>query len=298
MSGHTDQNLEGARKAALLLASLDPDTAATVAARLPTEVRAKLAAAQRELADLPAGELRGRIEEFRRQRARASRPPAQVSAQSPETPTPTPRPREDAPAVIPAPLREPADDTGRLPVVDLRPPLQFLTQTDPQVLAEALSRERPAVIALVALHGPAPLTRQLLTLLPAATRREVALAVAAMRPAAPGVLRCLSDELQAQVQHLLESRQSRREGARVVACALLESDASSVRDALDTLQDKNPLLADDVLEELAGLVAQRSTPVRPQARTGHDPCATHSRVSQHHDRAAWGASTAQPTPAY
>lgn len=298
MSGHIDQDLAGARQAALLLASLDPDTAATVAARLSNEVRAKLATAQRELADLPAGELRRRIEEFRRQRARTSRPSVQAPTERPRAPEQTPTPRAEAPAAIPAPLREPADDTGRLPAMDLRPPLQFLTQTDPQILAEALSRERPAVIALIALHGPAPLTRQLLTLLPATTRREVALAVAAMRPAAPGVLRCLSDELQAQVQHLLESRQSRREGARVVACALVESDESSVRDALDTLQDKNPRLADDVLEELAGLVTQRSTPVQSQAHTGHAPSGTHSHVSQCGRRALWGTPAAQATPAY
>jgi flagellar motor switch protein FliG len=264
MSATQPAGSDAAHFAALLLSSLDTHSAEKLRAGLSAQQLAALRRAERQLATLPSQE---RTRLLRSLRARLARP---------RGPQPPPgRPTRSVPAL----LRKPGQDTDRLPcVAPSAAPFAFLGSAAPEVVAELLESEPPALIALVAAHAPAPAGEAILLKLSADVRRAVALCIADLKAPAPGVLRCLSETLEEQVITATCATRERQRSAAATARALLVAGEDVAREALRALRSRRPPLADEVERQLALLASGPSSP-RPGVRAAPRP-ATHANEAK------------------
>lgn len=264
MSSTQPAGSDAAHYAALLLASLDAHSAEKLRAGLSAQQLAALRRAERQLAALPSQE---RTRLLRSLRARLARPRG-------------PQPPPERPArSVPALLRKPGQDTDRLPcAAPSAAPFAFLASADPDMVAQLLETEPPAVIALVAAHAPAPAGEAILLKLSADARRAVALCIADLKAPAPGVLRCLSEALEGLVITATCATRERQRSAAATARALLAAGEDVAREALRALRSRRPPLADEVERQLALLTSSPSSP-RPGSRAAPRP-ATHANEAK------------------
>jgi len=225
---------------------IGPEAAGAVKASLDSDQQRRLDEAQQAFTTVPPEERRRMLRSFAQVcRRPASDPPDDVA---PVTAPPL------LPNFGPAPRlpRSPGDDTAELPC---QPPdesfCHFLLDASPGVAAGLIARERPETIALVAAYAPEDVASHLMAHLPVETGRQVALAIAHMgRPPAPGVLRCIAEELEEALRLHEDEAQRRRDGVFAVARALTQSNEETIDELLSVLEERDPMLAAEVAEEL------------------------------------------------
>jgi flagellar motor switch protein FliG len=223
------------RKAAVLVASLDADTADAVLAQMPDHQAEAVRNEVLRLNDLHPVEQRAVIDEF-----------FQIGSPQPESCDT--EPSEPLTHLLTSAIDE--FQTERAPLgtpsfvqhhsagsydshEDKQRPLGFLRQVEPETLVPVLEREQPQVIALILAHLPHERAGHVLARLPAAMQTDVIRRMVDLEDTDPAVLR----DVEAVVESLLAPRQpaSSTVGFAAVAAILNASDHASRRQILNNL---------------------------------------------------------------
>ncbi len=239
----------GVRRAALLMSLLGPHEVGSLATSLNPAQAAALEAARQAVAGVPAAQRKEMLAELRR--SLQGRP----TPHSPESSSPAP----PLPAILRSPASRPAagvgEDTDRLPCIAPEGGLfGFVAEAGPAELAAALADEPPLIIAQIATHAPEGAAQRLLAAVPAQQRQEALLVLPHLARPAPGVLRCLHQELQEKLIGAAKELARRRAGARAVAAVLVNCAPQMVQETLDALERTEEAAGGAVAEALAGLL--------------------------------------------
>ncbi len=194
------------RKAAILIASLDHETAAALLDQMSAEQAQAVRATIAELDDVLPGEQQAVIEEFFR-----------IGPLVPEKTPPGieldgPSARQlAAPSAASHSARHGSRRSAYEPHVTQLPPFQFLEETTSTALARYLQRERPQTIAVVISHLASDRGAEILGLLPAELQGEVTLRLAQLDQTPPEIV----DEIERGMQSWLteQTRDRRTPGA-------------------------------------------------------------------------------------
>ncbi len=236
-----------ASRAAAIISALGPDALSRLSGSLGPEERRALSKVAEQGAHLSSEERRRLLASFTASVREADSQPAPEERSTPAT-----RGRGDRAVIQQPSVSQPPDPPN---------PFAFLDGVDGAVLARALGGENPAIIALVATLAPSDASQALLSSLPAATRHEVALAIADLGRPCPGVVSCLSKALLQQVSSLQAEAGRRRSGVQTVVRALSVAGEDVLRESLAALRVKNPELAEDVIRELELVAWHGASPV-------------------------------------
>ncbi|MGE0609195.1 MAG: FliG C-terminal domain-containing protein, partial [Pirellulales bacterium] len=226
------------RKAAVLVYSLDADTADQLLDQMPVEMADRVRRAAASLDDISQAEQDAVLGEFVRGTAS---PPADDDAEGVELSAKLAR---DFGLGGPTPSLE----AGEPPAADadVQPPFRLLRETAADRLSLLLATENPQTIALVATHLPPAQAASVLTGLPADLHADVMRRMADLDEAHPEIVREVERGLAARMSQLAHVDQ--RRVARVAALAdILRHSAPLERQAmLESLRQAEPELAEQL----------------------------------------------------
>jgi len=207
----------GMRKAAILVATLDQQTASRVLERFEPDQAQRLRHVVRELGPIDPGERQRVLEEFLQLEPRRSE---RSSAETPAAPRRTRRspPRMPTDEVLFESQRADADDAA---------PFSFLQQAEAERLAKALANERPQTVALVLAHLSAEQAGTVLVNLDSTVQAEVVRRLIDLEETDPLVLREVERALEARLAQQVPIQRRRVAGMKAVA-GILRSSARSV----------------------------------------------------------------------
>ena len=247
------------RKAAVLIASLDADTADLLLGQLPQQSVDEVRREVLELGEPDADEQKRVIDEFFRigPLMPEQEPPGlelddavlNRLAQPIDEYVPTVGSavsQEEQPFAIPdrsSSIQSAFAD--QFPILDSRenkPPFSFLHDAEPEALVPLLEREHPQAIALVLAHLPAERAGHVLARLPASMQTDVIRRLVDLEETDPHVVR----DVEQEVESWLNRRQSPRRrvaGMAAVSAILDASDGSARRQILNNLAAHNRPLA-------------------------------------------------------
>lgn len=237
MAQAAKQSLTGARRAAIVIASLPRETAAEVLSRMGREEAEAVGGEIARLADLPEGAAEDVLREFLGV-ARSGGPVLQEGLA---------HARELLRASLPE--GEAGEAVARLEgAAAARRPFDFLASSDAESILSQIGEEHPQTIALVLSHLPAGRAAAVLTGLPAARQGEVVRRISRLREVSPEALRRVEEELAGRSR---SAAPGVRAGGVERAAEILRRAGSRVeRSALDSLEDEEPDLADDIRRRL------------------------------------------------
>ncbi|MER3419872.1 MAG: flagellar motor switch protein FliG [Chloroflexota bacterium] len=131
-------------------------------------------------------------------------------------------------------------------------PFAFARELDAAQLVSFLSNEHPQTIALILSHVPPDKAAAVLAQLPHTVQAEVALRIARMERTAPEVVQEVEELMQRKLASVLTSRQATRQtGGLPALVKLLKSvDRSTERAILETLEQLDPKLADEIKKQM------------------------------------------------
>jgi len=228
------QEIEGARKAAILLLALKQDTAARLLKRLPRE---KVEEITREVAaiDRVAPATRTRIiTEFynmvlaRRYVDMGGLPHARALLMKT-------LPSDEARRIIEAIEHQVHQQ-----------PFSFLQKTETENLLTFLQGEHPQTIALVLSHLPSLTASEILVGLPSERQVEVITRIANMDQTSPDMIREVEKGLEKRLSGLVAERFERTGGVQAVAEILNLAGRASEKTILEGLSEDDPQLVDDI----------------------------------------------------
>lgn len=215
------------RKAAIVLASLDLDTAVTVCAHLPADEAEQIIAEMGRLDAIDPGEQRHTLAEFREHLER----PGGM------------QPAEHAQRLMEAVLgreRAHADSEQRRQALHT---LRSLSSADAAGLRRLLAGETPQMVAVVLSQLTPEKAAQVLAQWPEEERPELALRVARLGRLAPGALEAIGEALGRQALRIDEQADADR-GPDLVLGLLQDMDPSSGRRLLSALRERDTELAE------------------------------------------------------
>lgn len=226
--------MNGSRKTAILLLSLDQTLAAQVLAHLPREwvERATLAVAEAE--DVSLEQQNSVLTEF------------QTLFHS------QPRLRRGGPESAHELLAKTIGDDAAGPIQERveqtldAGPFAFLSQRHVDDIRRLLNDESPQLIAVVAAQLPPALSASVLAGLPTERQADVLQRVARLSPTDPEILADIAATLKTQ----LGSPRVCKEGALNAAAVLRESSRTTIRSMPAALDDRNSDLADELRQTL------------------------------------------------
>ena len=233
-SSSSGDKLEGLRKAAILLVSLDTDTASSIMAHLDTETVEKLTLSIARLENVKTEEQDAVIEEFLdlgRARQYLERGGIQYATELLERSLPP----EKAKQVI-----EQVQLSLQLT------PFAFLKKTSSDALATFLVDEHPQTIALVLAHLLPKQASELLQSLPASKQLEVIRRIVNMEQTTPEVVREVELGLEHRLSAILNQELQQAGGASAVAEILNYTDRATERAILENLEAEDPDLVEEV----------------------------------------------------
>jgi flagellar motor switch protein FliG len=253
--------LETHRKAAVLLASLDADTADALIDRMPPEMAHHARELLLSLEDIDPTEQKSVVDEFLR--SGVSSPGAEpggveieaglarrlaLAGPTYEVGRSTAEPVQAARAGD-----ETEDDSQPLP----NAPFSFLRDAQARDIALYLEREHPQTVAIVVAHLPPERAAEVMAALPAALLADVVRRLVDLRQTEPEIVRELESALEA---NLTQRRPGQHFGGAAGVSAVLQAAAPAAqRQILENLADHAPDLA-----------AQLSPPVAMREMTFED----------------------------
>ncbi len=222
----TNTPAAGIRKAAVLLASLDPPSADLLLDRLDDEQADRVRRAITELDRIDEDERRRVIEEFRRIGPLV--------------------PRQSAPGIElsePLPKRS---DFAMPPAAEGNdsPPFGFLQETENDDLVQLLRDERPPTAALVLAHLPTERAGEVLDRLPPRRQLEVVRHLVDLENTDPQTLREVERGLEARLSRLFDGQRRGAIGPQSVARILESCDERIRRRILNNVAAGDPPLAE------------------------------------------------------
>jgi flagellar motor switch protein FliG len=276
------------RKAAVLVDSLDPNSADALLEQMGSELAGRVRRAVMDLGEIGEEERERVIAEFLRIRP----PPPAVLPPAGET---SGIELDGALALQLAAARsvKPAVGPAR-PHPDPPPPFRFLHEAASDTLTELLEREHPQTIALVAAHLPPRRAIDVLTRLPAALQADVMRRVANLDETDPEILREVEQEMELILSGRLQAAGERSAGLAALNAILGAADSEDRQAILENLgrtdQHLASLLAEPTRHSEATPAELRRPPadgaaVAPSRRGRLGPAAELERARRHVSRA-------------
>ncbi|MBS0203348.1 MAG: hypothetical protein JSS49_10645 [Planctomycetes bacterium] len=238
--------MNGARKAAVLLTSLDRDLAAQILALLPRDQVERATLAIANAANPAAEELSCILVEFKAKlKSRAEL--ARESLIRPQIDSPPlessrhfqPAPAAKSPASYTVPLRSDADDSDG-------GPFGFLNGRHPDDVLQLLNDEQPQTIAVVAAQLNPAFSAAILAGLAPDRQAEVLQRIARLGPTDAEIL----SDIAAAMQDRLGRPRVRAGGVPRVAAVLRETSRAASRSILDSMEEHDSNLADELRQTL------------------------------------------------
>ena len=234
MSLSTDEKLNGLRKAAILLVTLDTDSAATLMSHLDVESVEKLTLAIARLENVNSYDQDDVIEEFLNlgvARQYLERGGIKYATELLERSLSS----DQAKRII-----------QQVQMSLLSTPFAFLKNASSESLVTFLADEHPQTIALVLAHLLPRLSSELLESLPASKQLEVTRRIAKMEQTSPEVIREVEIALQQKLSAVLNQDLQQVGGANSVAEILNYIDRASERGIMESLEAEDPDLVEKI----------------------------------------------------
>jgi flagellar motor switch protein FliG len=125
-------------------------------------------------------------------------------------------------------------------------PFEFLRRTDAGQILNVIANEHPQTVALVMAYLPAETAAQVVSSLPDDLQAEVAMRIALMDRTAPEVIREIERVLERKLSSVINQDFTSAGGLRSLVDLLNQVDRATERTILETLEEQNPELADEV----------------------------------------------------
>lgn len=125
-------------------------------------------------------------------------------------------------------------------------PFEFLRRTDAGQILNVIGNEHPQTIALIMAHLPSDSAAQVLSALPAELQAEIAMRVAIMDRTAPEVVREIERVLERKLSSVLTQDFTSAGGIKALVDVLNNVDRTTERTILESLDEQNPELAEEV----------------------------------------------------
>ncbi len=125
-------------------------------------------------------------------------------------------------------------------------PFEFLRRTDAGQILNVIANEHPQTVALVMAYLPADTAAQVVSALPDELQAEVAMRIALMDRTAPEVIREIERVLERKLSSVINQDFTSAGGLRSLVDLLNQVDRATERTILETLEEQNPELADEV----------------------------------------------------
>ncbi len=125
-------------------------------------------------------------------------------------------------------------------------PFEFLRKADPLQLLSFIRDEHPQTIALILAYMPTQGAAEILSRLPAELRGEVAERIASMDQTNPDVIRKVEAVLESKLSSVMNDQMTKAGGPKALVELLQSVDRTTERVILDSLTENNPELADEV----------------------------------------------------
>ncbi len=250
---------QAVRKAAILIASLDPQTAAGLLDQMPSEQADAVRAAIETLGDVSADEQQATIEEFFRigPLVPEKAPPGieldgeAIDEWLPSVALPPAEEAEpiDVPRIAPfsSTRRSSRPAQARSLAADTRPgpsvPFRFLADTSSAALASYLEREHPQTVAVVLSHLTSDRAADVLALLPAQFQGEVTLRLVHLDDTHPEVLADIERGMQSWMLEQSQALRRRTAGLTTLRGILAASTGRAKQNILHSLAQRDQRLA-------------------------------------------------------
>jgi flagellar motor switch protein FliG len=234
----TKQSLTGARRAAIVIASLPRETAAEVLSRMGRKDAEAVGLEIARLAEIPEGAAEEALREF----LGVARSGGAVLQDG------LAHARELLRSSLPE--TEAGEAVARLEdAAAARRPFDFLAAADADVIISQIAGEHPQTVALVLSHLPAARAAGVLAGLPVSKQGEVVRRISRLHEVSPEALKSVEESLAGRLSSLAAS--GVRAGGVERAADLLRRAGSRVeRSCLEALEDEEPDLADDLRKRL------------------------------------------------
>jgi flagellar motor switch protein FliG len=135
---------------------------------------------------------------------------------------------------------------GRLSsVIEMRP-FEFLRKTPPEQLVTFLRNESPQTVALVVANLHTSLASQVLSHLPGTEQADIALRIARMGETSPEVVKQVEGVMKKKLDSVVQQEYSSAGGIKSLAEILNHADRSTERNVLDALTESDEELAAEV----------------------------------------------------
>ncbi len=246
------------RKAAILIDSLDPQSADALLEQMPGEQAARVRSMVMHLGNVPAAERERVIEEF----MRGDSPQRSVRDDGVELDDSLAEKLKRRP-MVPASI----SDDGDAPAETQ--PFRFLHEAAVETLASFLRHEHPQTIAVIASHLPAERAAGLLARLGGSLQAEVVRRIAELDDADPEVIREVEAQIEFLLSEQLHTHQRRSAGLAAVRAILEAADFDDRQELLSRIQQHDRELASRLAppENPVGSKAERVPPARPSTES-------------------------------
>jgi flagellar motor switch protein FliG len=230
---HGGEQMPGAKKAAVLMAALGPERAASVMSRMREEEIESLSQEMAKLSPVAAETTESIFSEL-----------AAVAGAG----APSEGGIEFARDVLERALgAERAQEfVGRLAASSDRRPFEFLRRSTPEQIAGLLRSESPQTIALVLANLHTILAAQVLAGLPERMQPDIALRIARMGETSPQVIRQVEEVIRQKLGAAVEQEYAAAGGIKSLADILNHADRPTERNVLDSLAATDKELAEQV----------------------------------------------------
>jgi len=125
-------------------------------------------------------------------------------------------------------------------------PFEFLRRTDASQIINVIANEHPQTVALILAYLPSDTAAQVVSALPEDLQAEVAMRIALMDRTAPEVIREIERVLERKLSSVINQDFTSAGGLRSLVDLLNQVDRTTERTILETLEEQNPELADEV----------------------------------------------------
>jgi flagellar motor switch protein FliG len=231
--GSPVEGIPGARKAAVLMAALGPERAASVMQQMQEEEIESISIEMAKLSSVGSQTTESVFHEFVSANGSGSGANGGV---------------DFARDVIERALgpERAAGLLARLSSVIETHPFEFLRRTQPNQIAAILRGESPQTAALVLANLPPTLAAQVLVGLPERTQPDIAHRIACMGETSPAVIRQVEEFIRRKLTAVVQQEYSTSGGTKALAAILNHADRSTERNVLDRLAATDQDLAEEV----------------------------------------------------
>jgi flagellar motor switch protein FliG len=135
---------------------------------------------------------------------------------------------------------------GRLSSFVQVAPFEFLRRTDPSQVTNFIQHEHPQTIALILAYLPPELGSEVLTGLPERMQSDVAMRIAVMDRTQPEVIKQVEEVMESKLASIINQDFTAAGGVRALVDMLNLVDRTTERHILESLDESNPELAEEV----------------------------------------------------